>query len=411
MATELQITDGTTTVDFVADSDYGLLGWPLKVAPFRRSKLSERTPYAVVQEQVKVFVTGSDAQDAQENLLALIKLLDQSQRVANGDDTVTPVRLVYEPNSDSADTWECMILGNNNAPMVTLPPRYVQSSITQVADNVTLTFLREGLWVKSTSETASSFTSLTSDGLVDISFSGGEPDAYSPLDINVGIDNRPQKGYVFYADDGYAAIGSSAANVTASTTAAAVSITGTTYGSTSTSAKKATMFVKLRNNSSTATFFLYFVNGFANVATQEVIVPAGSSGIQIVSFPPVSTAPTSLYVYSDITDGSESIDIRDIMILYGDVNAFYFDHTFAHNVLTINQIDIDSRILTAATPATLAAARIPVSGGGTGGFYSNKDSGVLGLLGMAESDWNIDLTGSFAGSQSISRYVGSLLPT
>ena len=79
MAYTLQITDGTDTVDFVADDDFGLLGWPLKVANRRVGALTERSPYEVVQENLRIFITGNSPEDAQNNLLTLSKLLENSQ--------------------------------------------------------------------------------------------------------------------------------------------------------------------------------------------------------------------------------------------------------------------------------------------------------------------------------------------
>lgn len=420
MAIQLQITDGTTTVDFVADSDYGLLGWPLKVASRRRSKLSERSPYNLVQESLSIFIAGSDAQDAQTNLLNLIKLLDQSQAFANNDTSKTAVRLVYQPNAISADSFEAVIMGNNNTPMVQLPRIYQTSAATATIDNISINFLREGLWVESTEETVSGWTALTPDTVTTVTFSAAT-DALSPIETSFRVDSgETHKGFYFMAEEAsFVFSGDPPLSVTASTTD--FQVVNSPVGSPPSVSPQQPMvaIVKLRNNSSIVSWEVAIAAESLNgPSTIVASIPAGSTDIQLVIFPPyISFGGIPLQkviVKADQVDVSETIEVRELVVLVGDANIFYFDGENLYNVLSFTDYTLDPRILTAATPLVSGSGGLGISGGGATSFYSDKaamDFGLIGIsFGVSSYDWDL-LTPTGDLIQTMKRFKGTLLPT
>lgn len=409
---QFKITDGTTEVDFVADSDFGLLKWPLRIAPFRRSRLSERSPYDSVQESLTIFITGSSGQDAQANLVTLIGLLDQSQRFANNRADVAPVKLVFQPTSSTGDTYECLILGNNNSPMVSLPDEYVMSGVTQFADQVRITFIREGLWLKTTEETVS-VTSLTSEGVRAVTFAS-TPGAYSPLKMTFTLDaSGAHKGYACFADSAYADINASAVNMSATSTNWQT-VSGVSVSPSVSTGKLMRAFVKLKNNSSIVSWQVGVSDGTGQIKTGIEIVPAGATDRQIIAFPPVAflggTGIGQVRVKADQVSGSETISVKDIIVLVGDANVFFFDFTSSYILLDTTTVTIDHRMLTAAAPIVTESGGFGVAGGGAAGMFSNKGSGYIAIIGLTDAAWTLDMVGTGSAIQTLKRYVGALLP-
>ena len=148
MASILKITDGTTTVDFLASAGtYRVASWAPEVAGRRASELGGRGPYEDVVEEMVINVAGATPGTSLETLQTL---LDQATRWGLGE-PVSPVRLHYKPTSGSDELKACIIgPAKPGAPMLELPPGYVNSATTQMISPIRLRFRRTGAWLGAT---------------------------------------------------------------------------------------------------------------------------------------------------------------------------------------------------------------------------------------------------------------------
>jgi hypothetical protein len=139
----LKITDGTTTVDFIADSAYHVLRYAPAVATRFPAALVGRGVYSDVIDEMEIGVSGSTLLT---KLKDLQNLLDQSVRWSRGE-PVAAVNIVYEPESSSA-LLDAVILGapGPNEPMIELPDDFPETPLYQYA-TVRLRFKRSGLWL------------------------------------------------------------------------------------------------------------------------------------------------------------------------------------------------------------------------------------------------------------------------
>lgn len=409
MAFTLQITDGTDTVDFVADTDIGLLAWPLRVASRRAGALTERSPYEVVRETLRIFITGTSAEDAQQNLLKLSKLLENSQRFANGEYGITAVRLRYESNNTGSRVYEALILGNNNEEMVSLPAEYAQSVATQVVDGLTVTFLREGLWVEPTAENAS--VGSASESTVATATWTGATQAESPLDISFSLsDSDTHYGYMVIADDMDIQQNGTAASITAATSWQTM---GSGPNLTMAEGLPIHMFVKIQNNSSLASWKFSFIDAQQNFRAPIINIPAGSTAVQVIALPPITNvgADSTGWIpraIADIDDVSETLELKAVLMAAGDVKTFFFDGNTINTVGSTSLIQIRSRFLSFPTSIVNQSLGFGFPSSGAN-LFSAKGSFKVAFIGHSTANaWDLAVSSSWT---TFSRYRGAVLPT
>ena len=145
MASILKISDGATTVDFLAsDGIYRVTAWAPAVAGRRASAIGGRGPYEDVVEQMEISVKGATAASSLETLQ---RLLDQATRWGMGE-MVDAVVLSFKPTATS-DELKAVILGPA-APgeaMMELPENVVNAAALGMIEPVVLRFRRTGVWL------------------------------------------------------------------------------------------------------------------------------------------------------------------------------------------------------------------------------------------------------------------------
>lgn len=191
MTSVLKITDGTTTVDFLASAGtYRVTSWSPAVAGRRASEIGGRGPYEDVTEEMRIVVTGATAAASLETLQ---KLLDQAARWGAGE-PVTAVKLHYKATT-SSDELRAVILGpaKPGEPMIDLPDAVVDAAAVGVIDGVRLKFRRSGAWLGD-EETMQSATAQKNPVVTTISAAGfGAVNTDSPYVLTLlGLNNRAQ---------------------------------------------------------------------------------------------------------------------------------------------------------------------------------------------------------------------------
>jgi hypothetical protein len=156
----LVLTDGTDTVTF-ADGAGGQTGYPLvartwapAIAAQKRSSLGGVTPYDPVAETIQINIVSTvSAADCYAKLAVLTRLLDKADRWWLKMDNISPVTLKFAPQgstiASNATPYQALILGrapNDETSGVQLPVVYDQSGMIWQIFNVTLAFVRRGLW-------------------------------------------------------------------------------------------------------------------------------------------------------------------------------------------------------------------------------------------------------------------------
>jgi len=227
MAHTLQISDGTTTIDFLS-SNYKVLlagGWAPRVARRRLSLLGGRSPYEDVIEEMAIQVKGTSESDCLSKLNALVSLLDQAHAWSMGEnERSADVYIEYEPpNTALAGSVKAPILGPPPGEEFITLPRDFEFILTDgryrlghESDPVILRFLRYPLWLRATETkaagtttgnpviaTTATFTN-TMKALVpydiDVTFSGVVGSSDGMPDIYVLTSNEADKLYTIEAE-------------------------------------------------------------------------------------------------------------------------------------------------------------------------------------------------------------------
>ncbi len=181
----LRLVSGSTVIDFDwnnRSNPYGLTtkdGWTPQIAARSSDQIDGRM-YMPVTESIQVTIFGDNASNALSRLNVLARLLDQADRFADGDLTVTAVTIQYMPNGGKL-VYEDIVLGRavgDKTSGVKLSPTF-NSSLNGYTIDVTMVIVRGGLWLGET-DTASS--SATSAGTV---WSVTLPDHHTPSPCKV----------------------------------------------------------------------------------------------------------------------------------------------------------------------------------------------------------------------------------
>jgi len=147
----LEITDGTTTVDFLnMAGNYSLEneGWRPTVPNKRMSQLGGNGSYDSVAETMDLLVRPvTGGLSANEALVQLRLLMEQAERWGMGDTTVDPVRLRFQLEADAFPQENVITGASGNRPIMTLPPQHIDLPLGTISHPVTLDFERRGDWL------------------------------------------------------------------------------------------------------------------------------------------------------------------------------------------------------------------------------------------------------------------------
>jgi len=147
----LEITDGTTTLDFLdMAGNYSLEneGWRPTVPNKRMSQLGGNGSYESVRETMGLLVRpATGGLSANEALVQLRLLMEQAERWGMGDTTVAPVRLRFQLEADAFPQENVIVGASGNAAIMTLPPQHVDLPLGTISHPVTLDFERRGDWL------------------------------------------------------------------------------------------------------------------------------------------------------------------------------------------------------------------------------------------------------------------------
>jgi len=147
----LEITDGTTTIDFLdMAGNYSLEneGWRPTVPNKRMSQLGGNGSYESVRETMDLLVRPvTGGLTANEALVQLRLLMEQAERWGMGDTTVNPVRLRFQLEADAFPQENVIVGASGNAAIMTLPPQHVDLPLGTISHPVTLDFERRGDWL------------------------------------------------------------------------------------------------------------------------------------------------------------------------------------------------------------------------------------------------------------------------
>lgn len=145
----LHITDGTTDLNLLDGTNYGLPRgiWAPRVAVRKRSTLGGR-PYTTVLEEIPINVRGATAAAAMANLAALSRLLDQAQNWYD-DESEAPVLIKYQPHGSllSAPLESLIFAGAaEGGELIQLPGGFNDVGMIFEISGVVLRFVRDGAW-------------------------------------------------------------------------------------------------------------------------------------------------------------------------------------------------------------------------------------------------------------------------
>lgn len=183
----LRLTDGTTVINFDYHSvtnPYYLTakeGWTPQIAGRAIDALSP-TIYTQVTEKIAVRIFGTTGADALSRLHDLTLLLDQADRFAAGDLTVTPVLLQYMPNG-STQQYETIVYGRpegDDSSGVALRPEF-NSELNGYTIGLTIRLVRAGEWYAA-ADAAVSSSSVNPGAIWSITLSPNHPTP-SPIDL------------------------------------------------------------------------------------------------------------------------------------------------------------------------------------------------------------------------------------
>lgn len=203
----LHITDGTTDLNLLDGTNYGLPRgiWAPRVAVRKRSTLGGR-PYTTVVEEIPLNVRGATAAAAMANLAALSRLLDQAQNWYD-DESEAPVLIKYQPHGSllSAPLESLIFAGAaEGGELIQLPGGFNDVGMIFEISGVVLRFVRDGAWYGSQ-------ITATTDGLehpvvLPATFASSAAH-YSPVKVTLGAmferDDLAQydAGFLLIAND------------------------------------------------------------------------------------------------------------------------------------------------------------------------------------------------------------------
>jgi hypothetical protein len=278
------LTDGTTTLNLIDGVTFGLTELNIEIAPRQQSELAPSGPYIPVTQPITVQVFGNSPMAAWDNVTVLMRLLSQGEDWQN-DIPVTAVRLVVQTDMYAASV-EAYVLGQvePTTPFAQLGAELEQQvpNSRYVIRDVALSFLRSGAW-ETTVEGGISSNTVTNPGVMLATFTTRNRN-YSRVRIS-GSDPANVYGFVRFAnfatvivtsddakirlidsasfstpalttnqaDAANDPLGGTVKRFEASTTAVTIS---NAMGTWSVLQRRCGVFIAVRNNSATATFYV-----------------------------------------------------------------------------------------------------------------------------------------------------------
>lgn len=349
MTTILKISDGTTTVDFVAStSGYAVSRWNPAVARRRETMLGGRGPYEDVAEEMEITIHGDDPLG---KLATLQTLLDQSMRWSKGE-PVDAVLLHYQPTAGSAEMKATILGADGNRPMIELPRNFPDAPTYEYLDTVTLNFRRLGLWlgesVTATSSAAENPTALTMNLTTSVDIESpvvlkmttaaradnGAIDSFILMQSGATTTEASSRlllieaellnaasGYSTSADSTNKARGGVVLRYTPSVTTYQDSGLLSVYSSSDNDARRWGVFLNYRNNSTAAGYRVKLL--MSNTFTPELVVPEGTSNPTWAYLGAVNRAGplTTIELWVKASAASGSIDFDTIALLALDSEA------------------------------------------------------------------------------------------
>jgi hypothetical protein len=335
----LSFSDGTTTVHIDGSDGYHLLYGRWSPAVSGMSAPGENKPFGKVQESMTLRLTGTAAASKADRLA---RLMEQAQRFANGEN-VSPVVLSYQVAVDDT-IWRDLVLGMPRGQRaINLPPNFDAVTDDDALMPVGLTFWRaNGQWLRDpiAVDDDAADAAVTNGDVAELVFAGGDLAIKSPTKLTIdggGFGTYNLDSYLALTETNIRAINSS--TLDASWGAAFVSTADSAayarggnvlrYTPTVTTEvintltgddleRRAAVFVKVRNNSSTAS---YTIRGGVrqpsiDVWNQPVVVaPQAAARPETIYLGEVTFSPPSL-IRIGITASATGAGTLDIETFY-----------------------------------------------------------------------------------------------
>jgi hypothetical protein len=376
----------TVTVDFIGGTEYRVSSWSPAVARRRTGNIGGRGPYAEVDEEMTITITGASALTRLEQVRLL---LDQGERWNRGE-AVYPVFLHYQPTASSSEL-KALVLGGE----VGLPSNFINAPVVTVIDPVELRFRRSGLWYGAETavtdattinpETAvvSGFTALNAAAPIRVELEGLEVDKaavngswvlVSSADTAARAEDRlvvvsaesfaPVLDYTSVNDSAKYARGNNVLRFSPSTADQVVeTLAPTLSGLVDTNVRRWGVFINYRNNSATTSFRVraalwhdYSAGGTTFVLTPWLSIPAGTSNPQwaFVGSAAIPDSLSRVTLLMEASAASGTLDVDDVVLMamdFPDSDCALTVSGAYGGISLATELVIDPAPLTRATPA------------------------------------------------------------
>lgn len=193
----LVLTDGTDTVTFAdganpgGQTNYPFVArtWAPAIAGLKRSTLGGTSPYDPVAEKIQINIVSTvSAADCYAKLDTLARLLDKADRWWLKNENISPVLFKFAPQGSTihsnATPMQALVIGrapDDETSSMQLPVVYDQSGMIWQIFNVTVAFIRRGLWTGAT-ESASA-AAVANPAVLNITMPS-TPNTVGPLEID-----------------------------------------------------------------------------------------------------------------------------------------------------------------------------------------------------------------------------------
>lgn len=181
----ITITNGTTTCTLTDNTNFSLTegGWAPQV-PTRRTSVLGGRPYSAVSEEIRLNVYGTTTSAALASLSTLIGLIDQAA-AWYADESAGPVTITYLPQgSEQPAALVSLIFGfDGNRGPVSLPVTFNDRLMLYEISDVSLRFVRDGVWYGDDEENNVEITTEPTVALVEFVTSSSIP---TPVTLRFG---------------------------------------------------------------------------------------------------------------------------------------------------------------------------------------------------------------------------------
>ena len=472
MAHTLRISDGTTTCDLIAGTDYKNItagGWAPKRAQRIPGVTTGRTKYYDVDENpIALSIPGTDKGNCLTKLAKLSNLLDQAEAWANHE-PVAVVYIEYEPHDTDGVVVRAPIVGPPSFGDFLQVPNHFDSDIIggglvlgTNSDPITLQFRRKGQWLGTTEVELANATLPAIITCTTFSESFTVP---VPYDIRLGFDldvaayATENNGYLLMTNaaaklnlseaedwsdsttnwtDNYAITAASGGQVKRLTPSSIINHTiYTTTSGFNADARMVQMFAVLRNSSATVTYDTYWTwSGLNSTLLDQKqktkVIDASDQDPRVFYWDPIplkdelDNYSVGLSITPSAASGAgHELDIDYIVIVAVDESTriVHLPRLGTHNTWSADgyfSVSLNHRLLTHTTPAIFESEGVfggdydslpPYDGYTTPYMTGNVIAGTMLALDGA-GEWIMqDASGNDIDLQiTVSRYKGYLTP-